>query len=96
MAVRQHLKTGVAKAEAAEAWRQVAEFWSRWTSSAFLRAYLAIEGVRKLLPEAGEPFDRLLTFQLFQEAIEHLQKALDEGATEGIAIALERIALLPE
>jgi maltose alpha-D-glucosyltransferase/alpha-amylase len=96
MAVRQHLKTGVAKAEAADAWRQVAEFWSRWTSSAFLRAYLTIEGVRKLLPEAGEPFERLLTFQLFQEAIEHLQKALDEGATEGIAVALERIALLPE
>ncbi len=96
MAVRQHLKSGVAKAEAADAWQQAAEFWSKWTSSAFLRAYLANDAARKLLPEPGEPLDRLLSFHLFQEAIEHLQKALDEGSPETVAIALARIAMLPD
>jgi maltose alpha-D-glucosyltransferase/alpha-amylase len=96
MAVRQHLKSGVAKAEAADAWRQAAEFWSKWTSSAFLRAYLAQDAVHKLLPAAGEPFERLFSFHLLQEAIEHLQKAFDDGTPDGVAVALERISLLPE
>ncbi len=96
MAVRLHLKSGVAKAEAAYAWQQAAEFWSKWTSSAFLRAYLANDAARELLPEPGEPLDRLLSFHLLHEAIEHLQKALDEGSPEVVVIALARIAMLPD
>jgi maltose alpha-D-glucosyltransferase/alpha-amylase len=96
MSVRQHLKSGVAKPEAADDWRQAAEFWSKWAGSAFLRAYLANETARQLLPELGQQFDRLLTFHLFQEAIEHLQKALDDGSPEVVAVALERIVMLPK
>ncbi len=95
LAVRQLIKTGVAKPEAATAWRSASEFWARWIGSAFLRAYLTNDAIVPMLPEQSRPFERLLRFHLFQEAIEHLQKALDDGAPDGVEVALERITLLP-
>src|SRR5690606_34898736 len=73
MAVRQHLKTGVAKSEAAEAWRQSAEVWSTWISSAVLRAHLEREVERGRVAELGGPLERRPAFDHMQEAVEHLQ-----------------------
>jgi maltose alpha-D-glucosyltransferase/alpha-amylase len=88
-------KTGVIKPETAEMWRAAGDFWSQWVTSAFLRGYLTTEGVAAILPASGEPLARLLAYHLVQEAIEHLQKEMDYGGVEGVAVALERIVALP-
>jgi maltose alpha-D-glucosyltransferase/alpha-amylase len=87
-------KTGIVAPEATQACRHAAEFWHLWTSSAFLRAYLANPSVAVLLPPAGQPLDHLLQFHLLHEAVEHLQSALDHGQLDGIAPVLERIVAL--
>ncbi len=87
-------KTGIVTPEAAEAWREAAEFWSGWTASAFLRAYIANPGVAVLVPSAGDPLARLLEFHLLQEAVEHLQVELDGDELEEVTVPLDRILAL--
>jgi maltose alpha-D-glucosyltransferase / alpha-amylase len=86
--------TGVMTPESTQACRQAAEFWHLWTSSAFLRAYIANPSVAVLVPPAGEPLDLLLQFHLLQEAVEQLQWELDNDRYDHIASVLERIIRL--
>ncbi len=43
-------KIGVLAADAVAAWRQAADFWHQWSSSAFLRAYLTTMAGSQILP----------------------------------------------
>jgi hypothetical protein len=80
--------------ESTQACRQAAEFWHLWTSSAFLRAYIANPSVAVLVPPAGEPLDLLLQFHLLQEAVEQLQSELDNDRPEQLSGVLQRIISL--
>jgi maltose alpha-D-glucosyltransferase/alpha-amylase len=89
-------KTGVLTPETAQACRLAAEFWHLWTSSAFLRAYIANPSVGVLVPPAGHQLDLLLQFHLLEEAVEQLQRELNSDDVEQIAAHLERFVALPE
>ncbi len=93
-AVLQLPRTGIVTPEAELSWRTAAEFWGQWTSSAFLRAYIANPGVAVLVPSAGEPLDRLLEFHLYQEAIEHLQKELEKEVLDQVSVPLLQLLAL--
>lgn len=86
--------TGVMTPELAQACRQAAEFWHRWTAAAFLRAYVANPSVAVLVPPAGDPLALLLEFHLLQEAMEQLQSELENGRLDHVPGVLERIVRL--
>ncbi|MEX0679065.1 MAG: maltose alpha-D-glucosyltransferase [Pirellulales bacterium] len=91
-ALSQLSRTGVMTPESTQACRHAAEFWHVWTSSAFLRAYLANPSVAALVPPAGGALDLLLQFHLLQETVEQLQYELDNDRPEQLGPVLERIA----
>ncbi|REK19504.1 MAG: maltose alpha-D-glucosyltransferase [Planctomycetota bacterium] len=84
--------TGIETPEAAESWRQAADFWYQWNAAALLRAYVANPGVAVLVPPAGFQLNQLLEFYLLEEAIEQLQHDLAHDAFEFTAVPLGHIA----
>ena len=70
-------KIGVVAPDAVASWQQPATFWYQWTSSAFLRAYLAATAGSHLLPAANEQIDLMLQFHLLERAIGELQFELN-------------------
>ncbi len=83
-------KIGVVATDAVSAWRQAADFWHQWSSSAFLRAYLATTEESRLLPGAPELVDQLLQFHLLERAMGELSYQL-AGHSDRAAIPLRAI-----
>jgi hypothetical protein len=89
-------KTGSITHDAIATWQETAEFWSQWTCSACLRAYLAVPGVLELLPDSQSQRDLVLQFYMLQEAVENLDAELSSDRTDQLPYLLDRILdLLP-
>ena len=70
-------KIGVVAPDAIATWQHAADFWQLWTSSAFLRAYLAAMAETDVLPESSSgQLDLMLQFHLLEKAIGELQAEL--------------------
>jgi maltose alpha-D-glucosyltransferase / alpha-amylase len=64
-------KIGAVTPDAVTAGQQAAEFWSLWTSSAFLKAY-ATSCAPQLLPSDANQFNLLLNVRLMEQAVYEL------------------------
>jgi maltose alpha-D-glucosyltransferase/alpha-amylase len=69
-------KIGAVTADAVTAGHQAAEFWSLWTSSAFLKSYAAV-CPPELLPREKTQLDQLLRVHLMEQAVYELQYELN-------------------
>jgi maltose alpha-D-glucosyltransferase/alpha-amylase len=69
-------RIGAVAPDAIAAWQQAADFWYSWTSSAFLKAYIAATAATDLLPKADTQIDMLLQVFLLEKAIGELQLEL--------------------
>ena len=65
-------QTGLSTPESIAAPQAALEFWYRWSSSAFLKAYAATLEPAQLLPEASAQRESLLTFHLLQAPLHEL------------------------
>ena len=62
-------QAGVANPETFAGWRDAAEFWYLWSSSAFLKSYASIAEPAGLLPSDRGQLEALFQFHLFERAI---------------------------
>jgi maltose alpha-D-glucosyltransferase / alpha-amylase len=68
--------TGAVTPDALATWKSAAAFWQQWTSSAFLKAYLAATDAAELLPRPRVQLNLLLQVHLMARATYELQYEL--------------------
>jgi maltose alpha-D-glucosyltransferase/alpha-amylase len=71
-------QAGTANAESVAAWRDAAEFWYLWSSSAFIKSYAALAEPAGLLPGERSQIEALFQFHLFERAIYELGYELNK------------------
>jgi maltose alpha-D-glucosyltransferase/alpha-amylase len=69
--------TGLATSDNIEMLERAARFWCLWSSSAFLKGYLSVEGTAAFLPPQGEQAEVLLDAYLIEKAVYELAYELN-------------------
>ena len=69
--------SGLATAENIDMLQRAADFWCLWSSSAFLKGYLLVEGTSTFLPPQGEQAEILLQAYLVEKAVYELAYELN-------------------
>jgi maltose alpha-D-glucosyltransferase/alpha-amylase len=82
--------TGAVTSDALATWKNAADFWQLWTSSAFLKAYLAVTAAAELLPRSRAQLNLLLQVHLMERATYELQHEL-KNRPDRVAIPLHGI-----
>ncbi|TVQ05680.1 MAG: alpha-amylase, partial [Leptolyngbya sp. DLM2.Bin27] len=93
LALDNELESGMSQPDHRHQMEQWAEFWYRWVSYTFVKAYLAIAAHDSFLPQTQQELEVLLDNYLIEQAIYNLGRDLTNQSTQ-INVPLRRILRL--
>ncbi|WP_017298254.1 maltose alpha-D-glucosyltransferase [Nodosilinea nodulosa] len=93
IALDNEIESGMSQPEQRHQLQQWAEFWYRWVSTTFTKAYLATAARDSFLPQTQRELEVLLGNYLIEQAIYNLGQELVERSTH-VKIPLRRILYL--